>query len=389
MKRTLLSVLLLLSLGPVFAQPSSRLVVKLNDGTSHDMNRAGAFIRADRSLAIFAGTKADISHTFQIRIKPVPNDGNIKKGRYLFSSRQRLLDYVPGEPSGNYETEAYYAQTKNENIVEEWISKSNPDVGYIEIESITSDRVKGKFYCEVEQRLPSKGAKKIMEGTFDVAIVKEGASSQNTRQTSNQNKPPVAPAVKEQEGNNLKRSEREPVVGFYDVQFAVSAITTSDMGIDVDFGTTLVNFAYDKNNDVRATVELHYDYARQKFPTMQTRRNHLYARIRPFTEKPNTETSPKNILAMFIGGIYADLGYTSGYYFNTDVVGERQAPDYNADGLFWGMGWNLIWRSENGWGANAGFGSKRYTLSLPDGTDSKYRTRLITLGIVRNLLWKN
>lgn len=388
-KSLVLLLLLALPLGSVFAQSSSRFVVKLSDGTSYDLNRAAASIREDRSLEIFADTKGSISHIFQIKIKPAPDGNNIMKGNYLFNSTQRLLDYVPGEPSGNYQTEASYAQMKNENTVEEWISKYNPDFGYIEIESITADRVKGKFYCEVEQKLPLKGAKKIMEGTFDLAIIKAGTSSQNTGQTSNPGKPTVSPAAKEQEGSPSKHSEREPLLGFYDVQFALSAITTSDMGIDVDFGTTLVNFPYDKNNDVRATIELHYDYARQKFPTMQTRRNHLYARLRPFTEKPNTENSAENILAMFISGIYADLGYTKGYYFNINNNGERQAPDYNADGIFWGIGWNLIWRNENGWGVNAGFGSKRYTIELPNGTENKYRSRLITLGVVRNLLWKN
>ena len=389
-KPLVLILLLVLSMGLVFAQPSSRFVVKMSDGTTHDLNLAGAFIREDRSLAIFANTKGSISHNFQIRIKPTTNEiESFTKGKYLFNSSSRLLDFIPGGPSTDYETEAYYSQITNEKISQEWMSAVSPEFGFIEIESITGDRVKGKFYCEVIQQLPVKGAKKTMEGTFDVAIIKADTKTQNTGQTSIPGNPSVSPVSKEQEGSPSKHSEREPLIGFYDVQFALSAITSGDMGIDVDFGTTLVNFPYDKNNDVRATIELHYDYARQKFSTMQTRRNHLYARLRPFTFEPNSETSAENILAMFIGGIYADLGYTSGYYFNVNNIGERQAPDYNADGLFWGIGWNLIWRGEKRWGANVGFGSKRYSIELPNGSENKYKTRLITLGVVRNLLWKD
>lgn len=393
-KPLVLILLLVLSMGLVFAQPSSRFVVKMSDGTTHDLNLAGAFIREDRSLAIFANTKGSISHNFQIRIKPTTNEiESFTKGKYLFNSSSRLLDFIPGGPSTDYETEAYYSQITNEKISQEWMSAVSPEFGFIEIESITGDRVKGKFYCEVIQQLPVKGAKKTMEGTFDVAIIKADTKTQNTGQTSIPGNPSVSPVSKEQEGSPLKHSEREPLIGFYDVQFALSAITSGDMGIDLDLGTTLVNLSYGKTNDASATIELHYDHSRNKYGEtlndMNFRRNHVYARLRPFTSRPNGEIDAENFVALFIAGIYADLGYTKGYYYYTDVNGDRKGPDYNADGLFWGMGWNLIWRKESRWGANLGFGSKRYTITLPNGSENKYKTRLITLGVVYNLLWKD
>lgn len=390
-KPLVLILLLVLSMGLVFAQPSSRFVVKMSDGTTHDLNRAAAFIREDRSLAIFANSQASPSLNFQIRIKPTSDEfKSFTKGKYLFNSSSRLLDYVPGGPSTNYEVEAYYSQNNKESIAQEWVSAYNPEFGFVEIESITADRVKGKFYCEIVQRLPVKGAKKIMEGTFDVAIMKAGATSQISSPSPG---PDNSSMATQPAGSPSGFSESQPVLGLYDLQFAVSAITSGDMGIDVDLGATLVNLSYGKNNDASASIELHYDYSTQKFDAsqgnMDFQRNHVYARLRPFTSSPNGETSGENIMALFIGGIYADLGYTKGYYFNKDNNGDRLAPDYKADGLFWGIGWNLIWRGENRWGANVGLGSKRYSVTLPNGTEGKYRTRLITLGVVRNLLWKN
>lgn len=391
MNRTLLFILMLLSSGFVFAQSPGRFVVRLSDGTSHDLDRTAAFIDPDRSLSINAKTKGGLEHNFMIKIKPTSDDmKSVIKGKYQFNQEERLLDYVPGGPSSNYDLTAYYSQQNNESITQEWISVQNPAFGFIEIESITADRVKGKFKCEIVQGLPVKGAKKTMEGTFDVPILKAPASSQTPGPSSDSG---TSSTASQPAGNPVKSIERQPVLGFYDLQFAVSAITTGDMGIDVDLGTTLVNLSYGKNNDASATIELHYDYSRQKFgeilSEMHFRRNHVYARLRPFTSRPNGETSAENFMALFIGGLYADLGYTKGYYFYTDNNGDRKAPDYNADGLFWGIGWNLIWRNESRWGANLGFGSKRYTLTLPNGTESKYRTRLITLGVVYNLLWKN
>jgi len=380
-KPLVLILLLVLSMGLVFAQPSSRFVVKMSDGTTHDLNLAGAFIREDRSLAIFANTKGSISHNFQIRIKPTTNEiESFTKGKYLFNSSSRLLDFIPGGPSTDYETEAYYSQITNEKISQEWMSAVSPEFGFIEIESITGDRVKGKFYCEVIQQLPVKGAKKTMEGTFDVPIIKASASSQTTAPASNSG---TSSAVSQPASSPAKSIERQPVLGLYDLQFAVSAITTGDMGIDLDLGTTLVNLSYGKTNDASATIELHYDHSRNKYGEtlndMNFRRNHVYARLRPFTSRPNGEIDAENFVALFIAGIYADLGYTKGYYYYTDVNGDRKGPDYNADGLFWGMGWNLIWRKESRWGANLGFGSKRYTITLPNGSENKYKTRLIPM----------
>lgn len=390
-KRTLLFILMFLSLGPVFAQSPGRFVVRLSDGTTHDLDRTAAFIDPDRSLSINAKTKGGLEHNFMIKIKPTSDDmKSVIKGKYQFNQQERLLDYVPGGPSSNYDLTAYYSQKNNQSISQEWMSAQNPAFGFIEIESITADRVKGKFKCEIVQGLPVKGAKKTMEGNFDVPIIKASASSQTTAPASNSG---TSSAVSQPASSPAKSIERQPVLGLYDLQFAVSAITSGDMGIDLDLGTTLVNLSYGKTNDASATIELHYDHSRNKYGEtlndMNFRRNHVYARLRPFTSRPNGEIDAENFVALFIAGIYADLGYTKGYYYYTDVNGDRKGPDYNADGLFWGMGWNLIWRKESRWGANVGFGSKRYTITLPNGSENKYKTRLITLGVVYNLLWKD
>lgn len=389
MKRTLLFYLTLLSFSTVFAQQSNRFVVKLSDGNTYDLNLAGAFIDPDRSVSIYAKTSSNIKHSFLLRIKPGKTETKgVVKAKYYFNSTTRRLEYVPGDPN-DYELVAYYSEENNKVNSQDWIAKNNSEIGYIEIESISAERVKGKFYCQLIQETPVSGAKKIMEGTFDVAVMKSDVNAQSNGKPSNSGSSSVTqPASKA-----LKFSEREPLIGLYDLQFAASVITTGEMGYDVDFGATVLNLSYGKKSDASATVELHYDYSRQKFDNTMLysnfRRNHVYARLRPYTSNPNAETYADNIAALFVGGLYVDLGYTKGYYFYTDLYDVRKAPDYNADGLFWGIGWNLIIRKENRWGANVGFGSKRYTIIQPNGTESKNKTRLITLGAVYNLKWKD
>mgnify|MGYP003416231485 CR=1 FL=1 len=187
-----------------------------------------------------------------------------------------------------------------------------------------------------------------------------------------------------------KQTNKKPLIGLYDLQFGLGAITNGEMGIDIDLGATLANMAYG-NSDASTTVELHYDHAREQFDHsvnyMHFRRNNLYARIRPFTSSPTSESNFNNILAMIVAGLYADIGYSTANYFYKDYLDNRLEPDYQANGLFWGWGWNLIWRSENRWGATFGFGSKRYRVELPNGTESKYKIRTISLGTTYNLIW--
>lgn len=386
-------------MGTAFGQSrEGRFVVKLSDGTSYNMTQAGAFVHEDRSLAIFAQSKENITYSFQVKLKPTTDEiKSFTKGKYLFSSKSKLLDYVPGGPSTNYETEAYLALENGGKMTEEWVSARDPEIGFIEIESITADRVKGKFYCEVVQRLQVKGAKKIMEGTFDVPIVKATANAQKTPASNGQapeKKPAPAPSASHQPtASASSKAEDAPLLGVYDVQFSVGAITAGEMGIDLDAGATLVNYVYPGDNDVSATVALHYDFSRLSFSEsmryMHIRRNNVYARLRPFTSTPNSESYAANALGVLISGLYVDMGYSSGYYYYTDLLDNRQAPNYNANGLFWGWGYNLLWRKDNRWGFSGGFGSKRYSMKLPNGSESKYKARAISLGVVYNLIWKD
>ncbi len=119
---------------------------------------------------------------------------------------------------------------------------------------------------------------------------------------------------------------------------------------------------------------------------MHFRRNNVYARIRPFTPSPSSESGYEYILGMLIGGLYADVGYTNAKYFYQDYL-DNKGPDYKSNGMFWGWGWNMVWRSENRWGATIGFGSKRYRVKLPNATESLYKIRTISLGVTYNLIW--
>ena len=59
---------------------------------------------------------------------------------------------------------------------------------------------------------------------------------------------------------------------------------------------------------------------------------------------------------------------------------------FTSSGLFWGWGWNLIWRPEDKRrGASLGLGSKWYELEMPNGTKSKYKNRVFSFGFVYNL----
>lgn len=387
MKISVLLSMLLISVANFGAQTdSNRLLVKFGDGTQYDMNVAGAIIREDSTLAIFGTQKGSISHTFQISLTPTDKNGpkKFKTGKYYFAYMDQAFNFVPGETM-NFEARGYYIEKNNETLSQEWMTGDSPEKGVIEIENITPNRIKGRFFCELIQNFPIKGVKKTAEGTFDVAFISKTKSTNSTSNvTSNTSKTSnTEPTTKK-----LKITKNEPLLGLYDVQFALGAITSGDMGLDADLGATLINVAY--GNDASATVELHYAYSGQNFSsTMSDRRNHVYTRIRPFCSTPLEETNANNLIGLFISGLYADVGYSTGHYYYSDYMGNRLTPDYSNNGMFWGWGWNLIWRSESRWGASVGFGSKRFIIQLPNGTQSKYKSPLISVGVVYNILWRN
>lgn len=189
---------------------------------------------------------------------------------------------------------------------------------------------------------------------------------------------------------NGSTNKRKSILGLYDVQAGVGVITNGEMGLDFDIGATLVNLDY--GSDASSTIELHYDHSRQKFDEnvryLKIQQNNLYMRIKPFTSSPLQETSAGSILAIFVGGLYVDVGYATGKFNYFDYLDMPTSPNITTHGFFWGWGWNLIWRAESQWGASLGYGSKRYNSELSNGANSKYRNRLICLGVVYSLNWK-
>jgi hypothetical protein len=385
MKIHLLLYLLLLPAAITSAQKTNnRMTVNFSDGVQHEMNMAGAIIKEDSTLTIIGTIKGEISNSFQIQLIPDDNTNKKKftKGYYYFKYGDQLLNFVPGQTI-SYKAQGYYVQENNNKIFQEWETANDPEKGFIEIETITSDRINGRYYCELIQSFPAKGAKKTAEGTFDLAF----SQQTNQKTTASVTQQSSIPA-KQSKTKAEYVSQYGPLFGLYDVQFALGAITSAEMGFDVDFGATLINLSY-RDLDASTTAELHYSYSKQKFEDlMNDVRSKVYVRIRPFCSSPVSETNTNNLLAMIIGGLYADVGYSGGKYFYTDYLDNRLAPDYSNNGLFWGWGWNLVWRAESRWGVTLGFGSKRYKLQMPDGTEGKYRSRLISLGAVYNLIWK-
>lgn len=386
MKNVILLWLFICSIFNVSAQKKAdHFTVKFSDGLEYNMNPAGAIIQEDSAISIVGTVKGNVSHSFQIVLIPtdVPKK-KFTKGIYHFNVVDQMMDYVPNQSIG-YKTKAFYLQQNNGTTSQEWITDSNPENGFIEIEFISDSRIKGKFSCELLQRLPTRGAKKTAEGTFDVAFL----ASKKAQNSKVFNDNPVNENNNTTLENKPAKDKNKPMVGLYDLQFGLGAITNGEMGVDIDLGATLINLSYD--NDASATVELHYDNAREKFDHslnyMHFRRNNLYARIRPLTPSPISESDFSNFLGVIVGGLYADVGYSTAKYFYKDYL-DNKGPDYSANGMFWGWGWNLVWRSENRWGATAGFGSKRYRVEMPNGTENKYKIRTISLGATYSLIWR-
>lgn len=184
-----------------------------------------------------------------------------------------------------------------------------------------------------------------------------------------------------------QEKDNGPLIGLYDVQLAAGVLFEGDMGIDLDIGSTLVNIAY--GSGASSTMELHYDYSKHNFDgmlqTMHVVRSNAYVRFRPICGNPQEKlvfggNGSLYILGFLMAGLYVDVGYSKGYYYYKDYLTDIRSERYGANGLYWGWGWNLVYRSETAWGATFGLGNKNYKVSMPQG----HRSWMISLGVVYN-----
>ncbi|HRP90156.1 MAG TPA: hypothetical protein PKX92_08955 [Edaphocola sp.] len=178
LKKYLLHLLLLLSVTTVTAQTqknTNRFEVKFGNGTSPDLKSSTALLSADNSISFLGYNNAvKPSPVFEIKIIPTnPKDQRaFTKGYYKLNSSEKRMDYVPGE-SFNYEVKLSYMLLNDEKVLEEWNTGFGPIKGFVEIESITETRIKGRFSCELLQVFPKKDEKQSAEGTFDLKIIKK------------------------------------------------------------------------------------------------------------------------------------------------------------------------------------------------------------------------
>lgn len=176
LKKYTLLLLLLLSVTALSAQTqksSNRFEVKFGNETKLEMKSSSALLSPDNKITIFGyDKKATPSPVFQIELVPTdPSDKRaFTKGYYLLNSSAKRLDYTPGE-SFNYDVKMSYILLNDENISAEWHTGISPEKGFLEIESITDKRIKGRFFCELLQTSPTKGAKQVAEGSFDIEII--------------------------------------------------------------------------------------------------------------------------------------------------------------------------------------------------------------------------
>ena len=168
----LLSLFLLLAVSASAQKAANSLVVQFSDGTQYNMSLAGALFQKDSSFAIVGSIKGNIAHSFQMQIIPTKDKSkeHFKKGYYYFNTMDQMMDFVPGQ-TFSYKLQGFYLQDKGGITEQEWITETNPEDGYIEIEFISDMRVKGRFSFELVQRYPTKGAKNLVVGSFDVAII--------------------------------------------------------------------------------------------------------------------------------------------------------------------------------------------------------------------------
>ena len=205
------------------------------------------------------------------------------------------------------------------------------------------------------------------------------------------------------QANTLYAQAEKTRLGFLDVEaiwginftkpqqnFAVEG----EVGTDYDLGVTFLSVPLSKNDPSPVTtVALHYAYTRQNFSGYQLindikfRRNEVFARIKPFTFNPAYPMEYSKVFGLVLGGLYADVGYTSGNYFFENVNGNITPPTDNKSGLVWGWGYNANIKKGR-FGGIVGFGSKRYNFASNNGSTIKYKSRSFQFGISYALNWQ-
>lgn len=230
MKNIILLSLFMLFIFKVSAQKKAdHFTIKFSDGLEYNMNPAGAIIQENNTISIVGTVKGNVSHSFQIELIPidVPKK-KFTKGIYHFNvvdQMMQIMDYVPNQSIG-YKTKAFYLQENNGITSQEWITETNPENGFIEIEFISDSRIKGKFSCELLQRSPTSGAKKTVEGTFDVAFF----ASKKAQNSKVFNDNPVNENNNTTLENKPSKDQNKRIVGLYDLQFGLGAITMAKWG---------------------------------------------------------------------------------------------------------------------------------------------------------------
>ena len=172
MKYLFLPLLLVLTVAAASAQKSAnRFVARFGDGRQLDMTQSGALMKPDSSLSVIAVSRGNETHSFQIKLSPTNTQGSKRFSRayYYFSGKDQRLNYTPGQ-SLQYTLQIVYLLEGAGSKTQVWETGSGPDKGFIEIESITDTRVKGRFSCELLQTSPARGPRQTLEGSFDVAI---------------------------------------------------------------------------------------------------------------------------------------------------------------------------------------------------------------------------
>lgn len=149
---------------------SNSFTVKFGDRSQFTMILSSASVSSDSSITIIGTTKGNPAHSFQISLMQIDESSkkSFTKGYYHFSRQQQHHDYVPGQIV--YELNVFYLFENAGSSPQEWATAYSPTKGFIEIESISDSRIKGRFSCELEQQSPTRGATKMVEGNFNVAI---------------------------------------------------------------------------------------------------------------------------------------------------------------------------------------------------------------------------
>ncbi len=348
----------------------------------------------NQSLSIMA-IKPETGEILNFELK---SEGNLyskgfRVGEYYFSKKTNFLD--------NYSANAFYIASENGK---QSIWNDNDEVefspGKIQITEINATTVTGKFYFDLVKNntysFDASNVVSITEGEFSLNI-------QSSKVTASTQPVPSTPAVP---STSSSTSNFKLPFGIYDIQIAPGVNwmkpkknlnLDGDFGTNYSFGFTAVNLEYG-NSGASGTVSLFYDYSRQNaddfLGSWHFRRNELFARIKPFTNNPVYSNSyggngSMYLLGFLFAGLYADVGYTNGTYFYKNYLDEKQAPNYQQNGFFWGWGYNVVHRPEESrWGMTAGYGSKIYTWTKANGDKAKYSSRTIWIGLTYNIVWR-